>query len=67
MGRPKLSQRLQDEEAFVRKELPEGICGRCGATLDSYGSLCAAELDEACPGFNAVEAAKQKFSSTYKA
>lgn len=41
----KLSQRLKDEEAFVRAELPGTICERCGATLDTYADQCSADLD----------------------
>lgn len=63
----KLSQRLQDEEAFVRQQLPGCICHRCRATLDTYGQQCSADLDDACPGFLAIEAQKQNFSFSYKA
>ncbi len=34
------------------------ICGRCGATLDTYAEVCtAADLTDDCPGFVAIEAA----------
>lgn len=31
------------------------ICGRCCATIGTYGEKCTAPLDERCPGFNAVD------------
>jgi hypothetical protein len=31
------------------------ICPRCGATYATYGDKCSADLDERCPGFNAVD------------
>jgi len=34
------------------------ICDRCGATLDTYASLCSADLADPCPGFLAIEAVR---------
>jgi hypothetical protein len=34
------------------------ICDRCQATLATYGTACTAALDDRCPGFMAIEAAK---------
>jgi ribosomal protein L40E len=31
------------------------ICNRCGATLETYGDKCSADLAEACEGFRAIE------------
>jgi ribosomal protein L40E len=31
------------------------ICTRCRATLSTYADKCSADLDERCPGFNAVD------------
>jgi len=36
------------------------ICDRCGATLDTFNEACTADLDDACPGFNAIEKAHEK-------
>lgn len=33
------------------------ICPTCGATLETYDEACSAPLDEACPGFLAIEGA----------
>lgn len=31
------------------------ICDRCDATLPTYADKCSAALDDACPGFQAIE------------
>jgi hypothetical protein len=36
------------------------ICDRCGATMATYADDCSAPLDEACPGFLAIEQAVAK-------
>jgi ribosomal protein L40E len=42
--------------ALVQQRIGVGcICSRCGATLGSYADRCAADLDERCPGANAIE------------
>lgn len=44
--------------ATIQRTLADSIiCDRCGATLITYGDDCSAPLDEACPGFLAIEAA----------
>ena len=48
----KLSQRLQDEKAFVEQAVGESvICETCGATLGTYATACTASLSDPCPGF----------------
>jgi ribosomal protein L40E len=59
----KLSQRLQDEKAFVEQTLADSvICSRCGATLATYADVCSAPITESCPGFDAIEDVRQKFA-----
>lgn len=36
------------------------ICGRCGATLDTFADQCSADLDDPCPGFVAIDEAKKR-------
>lgn len=36
------------------------ICDRCAATLATYGEACTAALDDACPGFLAIERARRE-------
>jgi hypothetical protein len=31
------------------------ICARCGATYVTYSDKCSADLDDRCPGFEAVD------------
>jgi len=58
----KLSQRLQDQAAFVKEKLADSvICSRCGATLHTYSKTCNVELSDQCPGFLAIETAKKQF------
>lgn len=61
----KLSQRLQDLRAYCIASLTGEICNRCGATLDTYAAQCTAELTDPCPGFMAIDAARQRFDETY--
>lgn len=63
MAYPRPSDRLKNEGEFVvgkrgRKE----ICERCGATLETFADTCSADLDDACPGFLAIDAAKMEFN-----
>ncbi len=63
----KKSAQLQAEEAFVENYLGDReICDKCTARLDSYAVLCNAELSDACPGFLAIEAAREKFKEMFK-
>jgi DNA-directed RNA polymerase subunit RPC12/RpoP len=55
-----LDQQVQARRAEVRRRVEEHlgqtvICTRCGAQLATFGERCAAALDEACPGFQAIE------------
>jgi ribosomal protein L40E len=34
------------------------ICGRCGANLKTFDEKCTADLDERCPGFDAIDIVK---------
>lgn len=48
-----LRERVQQ---LVRARIGSGtICSRCNATFATYGEKCEADLDERCPGFNAVD------------
>lgn len=59
----KLSARLQAERRHVKHSLADRvICDRCGAILATYADQCSADLADACPGFMAIEAARQKFN-----
>lgn len=59
----KLSERLAAEKEFVERELHGlTICDRCKATLPTYGKLCTADLSESCPGFERIEAAREKYA-----
>lgn len=58
----KLSQRKKDEIAYVEAQCVGVICARCGATLDTLADKCSADLDDACPGFLAIDAAKMRFN-----
>ncbi len=59
----KLSPVLEAELAFMVKELGSlpSICDRCNAKLDSYADKCVADLSECCPGYLAIENAKNQF------
>ncbi len=55
------SQAMLDEEAFVEKELGDSvICSRCSAKLNTYATVCTADLSDPCPGFMAIEEARAK-------
>lgn len=59
-----LSQRLKDERAFVERSLAgREICQRCGASLDTFADICTADLNDPCPGYLAIETAKQQFAA----
>ena len=56
----KHARRLQEQRhARVEAALGDGrvICERCGATLATFADRCTASLDDACPGFVAIEEA----------
>jgi hypothetical protein len=59
----KLSPVLEAELAFVIKELGSlpSICDRCHTQLKSYADKCTADICDCCPGFLAIENAKEKF------
>lgn len=58
----KLSQKLQEQCSFVEQSLGDSvICGRCMATLATFADVCTAALNDPCPGFAAIEAAKNAF------
>lgn len=60
----KLSQRLQDERAFVERTLGDSvICPTCKATLKTYAEACTADLSGVCPGFQEIEKAKADFAA----
>jgi hypothetical protein len=55
-------QQQQEQRPSIRdvafKHFLDGeICHRCGATVDTYADACTASLDDACPGFIAIEEA----------
>jgi hypothetical protein len=53
--------REQRERAWAlveRKLAGRTICGRCGANLVTFADKCIADLDQRCPGFDAIDAAK---------
>lgn len=59
----KLSQRLQEERAFVEQTLGDSvICQDCGATLKTFADACSAGLQDLCPGYVAIENAKSEFA-----
>ena len=51
------AQAEKDRRARVEALGDKVICDRCGATLADYADKCAAALNEACPGFQAIERA----------
>lgn len=57
----KLSQHLQKEWEFVMRSLPGCICKDCQATLGTYADQCSADFDDPCPGYLAIERAKDEF------
>jgi len=66
MGRPRLSERLQRERVFIDAKFgANSICDRCGATLDTFADACSADLDDACPGFLAIDNAKAEFNKQH--
>jgi hypothetical protein len=54
---PQRSLRRAFWERVMLKLGDDVICVRCGATLADFDSRCSGELDERCPGFEAIEAA----------
>jgi len=60
----RLSQRLQQERAFVERSLGDSvICLNCRATLQTFTDACTADLKEQCSGFLAIEQAKKDFAT----
>ncbi len=59
----KLSPKLEAELNFVVKELGSlpSICRRCKTPLNKYADNCTADLSDCCPGYLAIENAKEKF------
>ena len=44
--------------ALVAQKLGDAvICARCRGTYKTYSDTCTADLDDPCPGFNAIDAA----------
>lgn len=54
---PNRTRELRERvQAIVRAEFGERVvCSRCHATLSTYADKCSADLDERCPGFNAID------------
>jgi hypothetical protein len=56
-------RQIVGSQEIVRVETGLGkagvICGRCGATLETYNDQCTAALDDPCPGFLAIEEASR--------
>jgi ribosomal protein L40E len=60
----KLSEKLKAERSYIERELADQvICSRCRATLLTYAEKCSAAVDDCCPGYESIEAAKAKFST----
>jgi hypothetical protein len=58
----KMSKRIKEETDYVTCALGIGvICRRCDATLVTYADQCTADLSDSCPGFLAIEGAKERF------
>ncbi len=59
---PNRKRELREQvNALVREWIGAGlICRRCGATLGNFADKCEADLDEACPGQNAIELQRQR-------
>lgn len=63
----KLSQRLMDERDYVATALGvEIICRTCRCTLATFADQCTAGLSDLCPGFRAIDAAKDRFWAARK-
>lgn len=60
------SDRLMAQDAFVYAACPGEICAGCGATLDTMNTACTADMLDPCPGFLAIENAKQRFNKEFK-
>ena len=49
-------EQLERVHALVQQRIGPGvICPRCRATLSTFADQCSADLDQRCPGFNAIE------------
>lgn len=64
----RLSQRLQQERAFVKRSLADSIiCKRCETTLETFADVCTADLQDPCPGYLAIEQCKTDFAISKEA
>lgn len=65
MNAPRFRKTTADERRYVEAVVGGGkvICGRCSATLADFADKCSADLDDACPGFLAIDRAKDRFKS----
>ena len=52
----RLRELREQVHALVQQRIGAGvICGRCGAKFASFADKCEADLDERCPGINAID------------
>ena len=53
---PNRNRELRERvQLIVRSRIGDGVlCTRCGATLSTFADKCEADLDEGCPGGNAI-------------
>lgn len=57
----------QLERAYVEQALRGAvICDNCGATCETFAERCTAGLSFLCPGFVAIETAKEEFRKAAK-
>lgn len=60
----KVSIQLRLEHSFVEGYLgTREICSTCKTSLREYADKCTAGLSDLCPGFEAIEEAKQRFKA----
>lgn len=63
----KPSKRYMERLEFVETKLAGAvICDQCNCTLDTFAEKCSAGLGDACPGFAAIEWAKEEFDALNK-
>ena len=63
----KPSKRYLERLKFVETSLcGKIICARCQCTVLTFADKCSADLSDSCPGFMAIEAAKEKFDGLHK-
>ena len=51
---------------FAAGRLLDATCERCGCRIAEMADKCTADLDDPCPGFNAVEVAHTEFEQNFK-